>query len=163
MLKIILPGILILGALCLGADKTSAQCTCFPQMTLREEFDRSDEVFVGKVVEVKTTGQGNTDSYEAVMKVEVEQTWKHDLPKFVIVKYQPLKGFTSSFEVNLEALHFAHKTPDGTYVAWSCCTRTKVLSRAAEDLKEFKKWGETPKKIIDSDGQPANASAPHQR
>jgi len=79
----------------LGAPTTFAQCSCWPKLTLREEFQRADAVFVGKVIAVKLIPQENADDYLRVMKVEVKQTWKQDLERFVIVKRYPEKGTIS--------------------------------------------------------------------
>lgn len=149
MRKIVL-SIGIVSALCFSAPNTFAQCTCWPKLTLREEFERSDAVFVGEVIEAKKILQ-ETDSYVTVVKVEVKQAWKQDLERFVILKDFPEVGISNRIEPNQEWLFFAHKikNEDGTFVAWHCCSRTKLLSGAAEDLKQFRKMGEKPKKIID--------------
>jgi hypothetical protein len=48
-------------------------------------------------------------------------------------------------------LFYGHKIKDEerTFVAGGCCSRTKVLSIAADDLEQFRKMGEKPKTIID--------------
>jgi len=151
--------ILIIGVFYLGADKTFAQCSCVPKLTLQEHFQRSDAVFVGKVVEAKKIRQENTDSYDAIIKFEVKQVWKQDLDRFVIVK--ELYGSTDGFEPNAEWLLYAFKAKDGTLqIVRSCCSRTKLLSVATKqgDLKGFKKMGEKPKKIIDSKGEAEQVS-----
>jgi hypothetical protein len=160
MRKIIL-GVLIITICGFGARKTFAQCSCSPRLTLREHFQRADAVFVGKIIEVKMIPQENIDEYVKVMKVEVKQTWKQDLGKFVIVKRYPEKGTTSSAQPNDELLFYGYKIKDddGSFVAGGCCSRTTILLNAAEDLEQFRKMGEKPKKIIDTEVKGLNNHA----
>ncbi len=158
-MKIIIFSILIIGVFCFGTDEIFAQCTCEPELTVQEHFQRSDAVFVGKVIEAKEIRQENTDSYDVVIKFEVKQTWKEDLEKFVIVK--ELSGSTDGFEPNAEWLLYAFKGNDGTLqIARICCSRTKLLSVATKqgDFKAFKNMGEKPKKIIDCNVESASMS-----
>ena len=158
MRKIIL-SVLIVIIFCLVVPKTFAQCRCWPELTLREHFQRADAVFVGKVIEVEMVRQENADDYLRIMKVEVKQTWKQDLERFVIIKRYPEKGTTSSVQPNDELLFYAYKIKDeeGAFVAGGCCSRTKLLSIAADDLNQFRKMGEKPKKIIDTKAKPNNS------
>jgi len=45
--------LVILSAFSFVAQSIFAQCACYPQLTVAEHFQRSDAVFVGKVVEAK--------------------------------------------------------------------------------------------------------------
>lgn len=92
--------ILIIGVFCFNADKIFAQCSCVPESTLKESFQRSYVVFVGKVIEAKKTRLKKTDNYDVVVKFEVKQVWKQDLERFVIVK--DLNGSTNGFDQNAE-------------------------------------------------------------
>ncbi len=150
-MKSIIFSILIIAVLCFGTTEIFAQCSCEPNLTVQEQFQRSDAVFVGKVVEAKKIYQENTDSYEVLIKFEVTQTWKNDLEKFVTVR--ELSGGTNGFQPNAEWLLYAFKVNDGTLQIFrNCCSRTKPLSVATKqgDLKAFKKMGEKPKKIIEA-------------
>ena len=131
-----------------------AQCTCWPHLTLREQFERADVVFIGKMIEAKDLVDDNTLSKVTLVKVEVLQTWKQDLERFVTIKYEHQPQFSFSFEPNFESLLYAYKNKDGTFHAWNCCLATKPLKYAAEDLKQFKKWGEKPKKVIEPKSPP---------
>jgi hypothetical protein len=158
-MKRIIFSILIIGIVCVGIHTTFAQCSCEPKLTLQEHFQRSDAVFVGKVVEAKKIYQEKTDSYEVLIKFEVTQTWKNDLEKFVTVK--EFSGSTDGFEPNAEWLLYVFKDNDGTLQIFrNCCSRTKPLSVATKrgDLKAFKKMGEKPKKIIDCNVESASMS-----
>jgi hypothetical protein len=111
-------------------------------------------VLIGKQVEAKTVVDENTHSNVTFVKVEVLQTWKQDLERFVTIKYHHKPGFSFSFEPNFESLLYAYKNDDGTFYAWDCCLATKPLTHAADDLKHFKKWGEKPKKVLEPESPP---------
>ncbi len=152
-MKTIILSFLVATMFSLHLRETFAQCSCWPKLTLQEEFQRADEVFVGKVIE--TTRVPYENDSVTVVKVEVIQAWKQDSERFVTIKDFPEKGFTNSHELNVEWLLYAHRIKDGNgaFVAWHCCSRTKRLSEAAEDLKQFRKMGEKPKKILETKGE----------
>ena len=154
MRSFLLVTVIIAGATFLTSTVAVAQCACSPQLTLRQEFQRADVVFIGKIIEAKKILEENTHSYVTLVKVQVLETWKRDLEKFVTIKYRHEAGFSASFEPNFESLLYAYKNDDGTFFAWHCCLATKPLTHAAEDLKQFKKWGEKPKKVIDPQSTP---------
>ena len=139
---------IIFGATWAGSD-AMAQCTCSPHLTLREQFERADVVFIGKTIEAKDLVDENNLSKVTLVKVEVLQTWKQDLERFVNIKYEHNPQFSISFEPNFASLLYAYKNKDGTFYAWNCCLATKPLKYAADDLKQFKNWGEKPKKVIE--------------
>jgi len=144
-------GLGIVSVLSIGAHSAFGQCTCWPpHRTLQEDFQRADVVFIGKVVEMQTNTMEQGDSSETVVKVEVKKTWKEDLERFVIVKDFSEKGVTHGIELNEEWLFYAHKLTDqgNDFLAWGCCSRTKLLSKAEEDLKQFRKMKAGPKKIL---------------
>jgi hypothetical protein len=148
-MKRIIFSVLIISVFYFGAIKIFAQCNCEPKLTVQEHFQRSDAVFVGKVIEAKKIRRENTDNYDIIIKFEVTQTWKQDLEKFVIIK--EFSGSTDGFEAGVEWLLYAFSSNDGTLqITRNCCSRTKRLSVANKqgDLKVFKKMGEKPKKII---------------
>jgi hypothetical protein len=157
MRKIIL-SILIVSTFCFSTYKTFAQCSCIPKLTLKEHFQPSDAVFVGKVIEAKKILQENINDYDIVIKFEVKQTWKQDLERFVTVK--ELSSSTGGFEPNTEWLLYAFKEKDGTFrIIRSCCSRTKLLSVANKqgDLRAFKKMGMKSKKIIENNRKSENS------
>ncbi|HEV8593635.1 MAG TPA: hypothetical protein VGQ55_16130 [Pyrinomonadaceae bacterium] len=147
-MKRIILGIFLACGFCFGADQIVGQCSCIPKLTLQEHFQRSDVVFVGKVIEAKKSSQGNTDGQYVAVKFEVKEVWKKDSEKFVTVK--ELWGSADGFEQNAEWLLYAFKAKDGTLqIVRGCCSRTKLLSVAIKqgDLRGFKKMGERPKRI----------------
>lgn len=155
-MRIILPAILTLCAFWSSTEKTFAQCACLPNATTATQFKISDVVFVGRVVEAQSIARENDAFFEITAKFEVTQTWKRDSAKTVTVKL--IDENPKVFEPNVEWIIYARQNEDGTLsTAVSCCTRTKPLSIAAQDLKTFAKMGEKPKKIIES--KPTNDSS----
>ena len=135
---------------CFSTYKIAAQCSCEPDLSLKEHFKRSDAVFVAKVVEVQKVRRENSDKSDVFVKFEVTQSWKQDLKRFVTVK--EINGSIEGFESNKEWLLYAFKDKDGTFaITRHCCSRTKLLSTANKqgDVKAFKKMGEKPKNIIE--------------
>lgn len=111
-------------------------------------------MFIGKIVKAREILVKK--SQVTLVKVEVLETWKHDLEKFVTIKYDHEPHFSGRFELDFKSLLYAYKNDDGTFSAWNCCLATKPLAHAAQDLQLFKQWGEKPKKIIEP--PPSNKS-----
>ncbi len=143
-------GILVLGFFYFGAEVTFAQCTCsatYRDITAHNEFKLADVVFIGKVIEItKTARDKNDGSYVEIVKFEVKKAWKRDLETFVIIRNK-IQGCINGFDENEEWLVYAYNKQDGMLVTYCCCSRTRLLSKAAEDLKEFEAKGEQPAKI----------------
>jgi hypothetical protein len=142
--------ILFLGFSYLGASQTFAQCTCataYRDITPHNEFKLADAVFIGKVVEIKKTArEENTNSYVETVKFELKKAWKQDLDAFITIRNK-IQGCLNGFKENEEWLVYAYKNQDGTLGTYCCCSRTTLLSKAVEDLKEFDAKGEQPTKI----------------
>ncbi len=104
-------------------------------------------MFIGKVIEItKTARDKNDGSYVEIVKFEVKKAWKRDLETFVIIRNK-IQGCINGFDENEEWLVYAYNKQDGMLVTYCCCSRTRLLSKAAEDLKEFEAKGEQPAKI----------------
>jgi hypothetical protein len=142
--------LLLLGLFYFGASETFAQCSCVAErrdITPRKEFKLADAVFIGKVIEIKQTVRDkDTGSYVETVKFEVRKAWKQDLDPLVIIQNK-IQGCVNGFDENEEWLVYAYKKEDGTLGTYCCCSRTRLLSKAAEDLKEFEATGEQPAKI----------------
>lgn len=141
--------ILLASIICFSSPETFAQCSCEPKKNFQSSFQRSDVVFIGKVIESnKVEGENIGGSSVFAIRFEVKQTWKQDLEKFVTVK---MYGDAKSFELNSEMLLYTQKDNDGNLQAGiTCCSRTRLLSVAEEngDLKALKKW-QKAKKVIE--------------
>lgn len=149
-MRTIVIGLLTASVVLLGSFKSPAQCRCEPSLSVKEQFQRSDAVFAGRVVETtKIRGKNNDEGgYDIVIKFEVTQAWKRDLEKFVTAT--ELFGSTDGFDPGAQWLIYASKTGDGRLqITRDCCSRTKFLSDAKDDFRVFKKMREQPKKIID--------------
>ena len=142
--------VLFLCSFYFGANQTFAQCTCAPayrNITPHNEFKLADAVFIGKVIEItKTAPDKDTHSYVETVKFEVKKAWKKDLDTSIIIRNK-IRGCINGFNENEEWLVYAYKRQDGTHSTYCCCSRTRRLSKAAEDLKEFETKGEQPTKI----------------
>jgi hypothetical protein len=107
----------------------------------------ADAVFIGKVIEIKNTPRDkDTGSYVETVKFEIKKAWKQDLDSFVVIQNK-IQGCINGFEVNEEWLVYVYEMEDSTLGTYCCCSRTKVLSKAAEDLKEFESNGEQQREI----------------
>lgn len=148
--------VLLLFILFISTNESFAQCDCskYPhEIKPIEEFNSSDAVFVGKVIEIQKTERDNkTGNYVETVKVEVQKVWKVDSPKVVLI-VNKIEGCINGFEENEEWLIYAYKKSDGTFGTGCCCSRTTSLSKAKEDLKEFEKKGEKEMEIIEESKQ----------
>ena len=127
-----------------------AQCTCAPayrNITPHSEFKLADAVFIGKVIEItKSPRDKNDDSYVEIVKFEVKKAWKRDLEPTVIIRNK-IYGCLNGFDSNEEWLVYAYQSQDEPLGTSCCCSRTRLLSKATEDLKELEAKGERPTKI----------------
>ena len=128
-----------------------AQCACAQQyidITPHNEFKLADAVIIGEVLEItKTDEDKKTSRYTELLKVEVKQAWKMDM-KSTITLRNTIIGCVNGFKVKESWLLYLYKNKDGSLATYCCCTRTRRLSDADEDLKEFKKKGETPARVL---------------
>jgi hypothetical protein len=145
--------ILLLGLFHFGAGHTLAQCTCAPEyrdITPHNEFKLAHAVFIGEVIEIKKTAHNaKTDSYVETVKFKVKKAWKLDLEPIVTIT-NTINGCANGFSEKADWLVYGYKNPDGSFGTYCCCSRTTLLSKAAEDLKEFEEKGEKAAKIIEA-------------
>jgi hypothetical protein len=144
--------ILIFVTFTFGVGTTYGQCSCVNDLfSVYDEFKYSDAVFVGKVIDVKkieasknTDKTTNTDYYDFQVRFKVKTIWKNDLTETITITNTD--DDNSHFEIGKSYLVYAKvRYDDGILRAHiGCCTRTKRLSKAAKDLKEFKANGEKP-------------------
>jgi hypothetical protein len=140
---------LFLGLFYFGADETYAQCTCIPEyvdITAHNKFKFAHVVFIGKVIEMKKSARDKDGDYTEIVTFRVSKAWKRDLEPAVVITNR-IDGCLNGFEEKEDWLVYAYKDRDGALGTYCCCSRTKPLSKAGEDLKEFEERGEKPKKI----------------
>ena len=138
---------------CFVVSEGYAQCSCtakYRNITASKEFEYADIVFVGKIIELKKSGRdAKTGSYTETVKFEVRKIWKADSPKIITV-VNKIQGCLNGFEKDEEWLVYGYKNSDGTFGTGCCCSRTSILSKADEDLKEFEKNGVREMKILEA-------------
>jgi len=131
--------IAMFGSTLLTANETQAQCTCIPtyvDITPRNEFNLAYAVFVGKVVAIKKSQRDKNDNYVETTTFEVTKAWKQDVNSTVTIVNE-IHGCFNGFEKNEEWLIYAYKNQDGTLGTYCCCSRTRKLANADDDLKTF--------------------------
>jgi hypothetical protein len=157
-MRSIIIGILLVSTIIFGNSTAYSQCgSCiYDYFSVYDEFKGSNAVFSGKVVEIKKVEESkntdtttNTDYYEFKVKFKVETAWKTDLPETITIINTDSKNshfkLGESYLVYAYVLHYDNKNLRAHI---GCCTRTKLLSEAEEDLREFKNKGEKPTNII---------------
>lgn len=140
--------IAIFGSILLTANETPAQCTCIPtyvNITPRDEFNLAYAVFVGKVVDIKKTQPDKKNNYVETVTFEVTKAWKQDVSSTLTI-INKIDGCLNGFENNEEWLVYAYKNQDGTLRTYCCCSRTRRLATAKDDLKTFA--NDPPTKIL---------------
>ncbi len=142
--KLIL-SVLFLITFSFATGRVSAQCACkakYRNITAHNELKLADAVFVGMVIEIKKAVRNKSnDSYVEIVKFKLKNAWKRDLEMFVTVRNK-IQGCLNGFGAKEEWLIYAYNNGDSTFRTYCCCSRTKPLSKAAEDLKEFEEKGE---------------------
>ena len=137
---------------CFVVSEGYAQCTCaskYRNITPSKEFEYADIVFVGKIIELKKSVRDTiTGSYTETVKFEVSKIWKADSPKIITV-VNKIQGCLNGFEKDQEWLVYGYKNSAETFATGCCCSRTSILSKAAEDLKEFDQTGVREMKILE--------------
>lgn len=123
-------------SLLLVTVETRAQCTCAPEyvnITARHEFNLAYAVFVGKVLKVENSARSEDGSYLETVHFNVTKAWKRDLDANLTITNK-IQGCLNGFAENEEWLVYLHSYRDGTLGTYCCCSRTKLLSKATEDL-----------------------------
>jgi hypothetical protein len=150
-MKKVIFSLCLIGWLGFGAYESFAQCACQPayrDITAQKELKLADVVFIGKVVELKKfTNDQPAERYIETIKFEVKQAWKQDLEGLITIR-NVIQGCRNGFDELEDWLVYAYKNQDGTFSTHCCCTRTRQLINAAEDLKEFETQGEKPRKVL---------------
>ncbi len=148
MRKIIF-SILLLNLFCFAASSALAQCACVTErknITAYNELKLADAVFVGTVLEIKKSARDANNDYVETVKFEVKNAWKRDLETIITVRNNVTFCF-NGFDEKEEWLIYAYDNGDDTFRTFCCCSRTKLLAKAAEDLKEFEEKGEKPTNV----------------
>ena len=140
--------IAVFGSVLLTAVEARSQCACAPQyqnITARDEFDLAYSVFVGRVVAIKEGSRDKNNRYVETVTFQVTKVWKHDVNSNLTLS-NTMTGCTNGFKENEEWLVYAYKNRDGSLGAYCCCTRTRLLTKAGDDVKTFA--DDPPAKIL---------------
>jgi hypothetical protein len=144
-----------------GAHAVHAQCDCSGgnreddyrgsrYSTAYEEFENSEAVFIGEFVEMKKIERPpafKSDSpYEYEIEFKVNKAWRKNLEDVVSLRFWA--GCLIGFEKGKEYLVYAF-VHEGV-LRTNYCSRTRLLTKAAGDLKEFEEKGEKPREIIEA-------------
>jgi hypothetical protein len=142
----------------LGAREASSQCKCAANvpgskyLTPHDALKTSDAVFIGEVVEVNkvetSSPRKREKSYEYEVKFKVKRAWKKELEQITTLRTGHDDGCIIRFEEGEEVLVYAYVREK--MLRTGACTKTKLLSQAAEDLKDFEEKGEKSVKIIET-------------
>ncbi len=130
-----------------GFSNINAQCKCMVlpgsrDYTPHEALKTSDVVFIGEIVEIQKGSVPN----EQKIKFKVKSVWKKDVGEtFTLTTYRVSCGFFG--KVGDKYLIYAYKRKE-TFTT-NGCTRTRLLDKATEDLKEFEDKGEKPIKTYE--------------
>lgn len=109
---------------------TSFACSCLPHGTPSQELEKSDAVFSGEVLNVKT------DNSTLQAKIRVKEAWKGMDSKEVTVHTSIDSASCGvNFETGKEYIIYAYQE-EGKYTTY-LCSRTAELAHAGEDLKEL--------------------------
>jgi hypothetical protein len=152
-MKRIIVGLFLASTCIIGVGEAYAQCTCArPDLTAFEELKDSEAVFIGEVISKeiieKAAGYGDRqDVYDMEIKFKVKKVWRKNLRELVTVRFL-VYGCIKSFDKGSEYVVYAFNDNKGQLRTGCCCSRTRPLAKAAEDLKEFEERGEKPKQVI---------------
>ena len=122
----------LLAAVAIGAftlwPKVATACSCARASLPCEEAGRADEIFVGHVVSIESSGIGGFVAQLAVVEAfRGLQLWQVTLP------VGGGGGCGYAFEMGESYLVYANRRPDGN-LSTSICNRTRRLAQADEDL-----------------------------
>jgi hypothetical protein len=150
-MKRILFGLFLISISIVGIGEASAQCTCIRTYpTAFDELKDSEAVFIGEVLNVETIERPykhRPDAYDLEIKFKVKKVWRKDIDQQIALRFL-VDGCISSFDKGAEYLVYAFRDKEGRLRTFCCCSRTRPLAKAAQDLEEFQKMGEKPKHVI---------------
>jgi hypothetical protein len=127
----------------------SFACKCVGPSSVKEEFERSNAVFSGKVNEIKEKKQSNGYPVKSIL-FDVKNTWKGvSESQIIIVTDQSDCGY--EFRKGEEYLVYANHSSlygDKDNLSTGICDLTSPLGEADNDLLILGE-GKTPSKVVD--------------
>jgi len=154
MRRIMIAG-LFLGIFIRSVNPASAQCDCIgsnrendyrgsPYRTAYHEFEHSEIVFIGEVVDRKKVEIPGSDDYEYEVTYRVKRAWKKEIEELTKVRI----GGPCLLDFGKGETVLVYAFADKSQLRLQFCSRTRLLSKAAADLEEFNKVGVKPQKVI---------------
>lgn len=147
-------GVWLISLLIFAANRAHAQCDCggypyeknssrsSPYLTAYEELENSEVVFIGEVIKRKKLVIPEKHEYEYIITYKVKKAWKKQLAETIDVREgRCLPGFEKGEEVLVYAIF------DDNKLFHPYCSRTRLLSKARGDLKEFEGRGLEPQEL----------------
>lgn len=131
-LRNIFSGIFFIALFFFGAGAADAQCACSSgSESVDAAFDWADAVFAGEVVEVKKVSAGEESEFEVTFKVK--KRWKDASAENITVRNKGADD--ADFAAGESYLVYARIYENKLRAYIGCCTRTRKLAAAKEDLK----------------------------
>ena len=126
----------VLGLCIVNQPSTTFACSCAMPLGVKEELSRSDQVFSGKVLDIKSV-KGTGGTIKKVVLFKVNTTWKGSkVAKIKITTGQGGGDCGIRFQKNHDYLVYAKKSDmygKKDLVAITC-SRTSDLTSAKKDL-----------------------------
>ena len=111
--------------------KPAYGCSCLRPGPPLTELDRATAVFAGEVSAINRTTRGFEVSFS------VAEVWKGDLPRTLVITTGPHSAACGyAFNIGQDYLVYAYGR-DTTSLGAGLCSRTALLSNAADDLIEL--------------------------
>ena len=111
--------------------KPAYGCSCLRPGPPLTALDQATAVFAGEVSAINQTARGFEVSFS------VAEVWKGELPQNLVITTGPHSAACGySFEVGQDYLVYAHGR-DNNRLGAGLCSRTALLSNAADDLVEL--------------------------
>ncbi|MBM7662781.1 preprotein translocase subunit SecG [Bacillus mesophilus] len=105
-------------------------CSCAASPSIKEELDRADSVFSGKVVNIKEDSLKELEPIKVTF--QVHEIWKgENTPQHVVYTARDSAG--CGFNFSIDESYLVYATQSDTLVT-GICSLTKELSRADADL-----------------------------
>ncbi|CAG7625951.1 hypothetical protein ACFQI7_14110 [Paenibacillus allorhizosphaerae] len=153
--NLILMTVLFLSIMTSFVPSTVHACSCARPQDVVAQFSRSQEVFAGRVLEVKEQRYLNGSVTRAVL-FEVSHIWKGGNESQIIIHTGSGGGDCGfHFEKSKEYLVYAHPSTmygDKELLITIICDRTNVLGQAQEDLAVLGE-GKIPTEQVNLEGE----------
>ncbi|GEM_PF-5558051 len=121
---------------------TAGAISCVAPGSPQEELEKSEGVFVGKVVKISSYTEHDIVEFElsSIFKEAPTLGLSLESNKVIVRTGGKLSLANYKFEEGKEYLVYANNFEEDLTLDLSICTRTKLLSEADEDIKELEQY-----------------------